>query len=940
MTQWDLVSDEFARASNTANEAPAGLERVRAHESCLRLAQRRGSFAEEFVARLDLTEAFDDVPYDPDERPHVAWLNAALDSERGLTQDDRDTVLWRLRWAVDRAADLPEVQLTDLTGAIDTLESALRADGYHLRPVHSARAWLARSVGDPAAVSRELSAWAAEPRDSHSDCEVCELRDQARLFLDSDPTLALEMLEPVTRGYLVCGDEPQSSLGVDAETRLALGDVDGAVVSFRAAWHLAQDDPEAAGTVAACLRVLLRLGNTERAVDHLLPRLHWLAGLQTATDRMWFAGTAAMVLRRAIHQHLAPDQIEGGPPEDRAAELARIADGLAAAFDGRYRSTVTSDDLGRRLRSDDLPDQPMLPPTRLSESVVDVAGPPGAAAAASAVARSTPILSRAGAMARALLRLDEEVDGLLEAWRRDRDHLLPASTPAEWAAVSVLDRVAGGDLAPDGRRELLHAALDAARRSGEPTVVIRAEAEISLEEGDAASALSAATRLESAGEHVEAAGLLRRMANARGAERPEELLARAAAGYARADAGRRVGLCHLEAAAAGAARLDAAAVDTHLDTAEAHADGHPELTAMVLHARARVAGTRGDRDAALGYLRRAAALRQVPARTWTGVLLSLGDHLVAREEWAELERTAADALAATASAGHPVLLAVAQRQLGLAYVETGRPMEGAELLDAALPTLRGTYPGLVGPVCWALGNALLVLGRWPEAHTAFSDAASAFEAEDRDSEAAHAHWRAGTAAVDGGQQATAATHFAAARERAYASGAVSVFVEANRAQAALRAAGGDLDGGLADLDAAIGEGQRLADNVAAAGREPPPGESEFDGEVLEPLVLRQGAHLLAAQGQTDAAVERISQAEALVGADLELVLRAEGAMFLADAGRVLDAEPLLRASITELRRHGILDARVRAAQSLARLLAGAGRAEDAEQVWLEHGPQS
>ncbi|MGL5865629.1 MAG: hypothetical protein ACRCYX_07115 [Dermatophilaceae bacterium] len=940
MTQWDLVSDEFVEASKAADGAPAGPDRVRAHESCLDLAQRHGSFAEEFIARLDLTEALDDVPDDPAGLTHVAWLHAALAGEHSLTQDDRDAVLWRLKWAVDLTADLPGMPLTAVSAAIDTLETALRTDGYHLRPVHAARAWLARCVGDAPGIGRELSAWMTEPRDSQSDCEACELREQAHLVLDTDPRQALEVLEPVTRGHLVCGDEPHSSLGVDAELRLELGDVDGAVASLRTAWYLAQNDPMASRTVAACLRALLRLGNTERAVDRLLPRLAWLTQLPTATDRMWFAGTAAMVLRRAVEQDLAPAEVDGRPVADAADQLAGTAADLAAAFDTRYGSTVVSEDLSSRLRTDTLPDRPMLPPTRLPASVLDAPGPPGAAAVAALVAPTTPVVVRADTVSHALLDLDDTIDGQLEAWRRDRRRLLPVSTSAEWAAVSLLDRVAGGDLPPAGRRELLHAARDAAHRSGDPSVLVRAEAEIALEEGDPASALVAVDRLESAGEHVEAAELLRRMANARGAQRPWELLIRAAAGYARAGADRRVGLCHLEAATSGLTRLDASAVAAHLDAAERHAGTHPELTAMVLHARARVARAGGRGDAALGHLRSAAALRDVPSRTRAGILLSLGDHLVAGAKWAELERTAADALAATAGAGHPVLLAVAQRQLGLAYVETGRPVEGVELLEAALPTLRGTYPGLVGPVGWALGNALVALGRNAEARSAFADAAVAFEADDRPSEAAHAQWRAGTAAVDEGLPDAATAHFDAAVGLARASDTVSVVVEVYRARAALRAAGGDLAGGLADLDAAIAHGQRLADQITAAGRPLPPGEVEFDGEVLEPLVLRQGAHLLAAHGQTDAAIARLSRAEALVGADLEVVLRAESAMFLADAGRLAEAEPRLRASLAELREHGISDVRMRAAHALARLLDGAGRGEDADEVWHDHGPSA
>ena len=244
---------------------------------------------------------------------HFAWLRQSLDPSRGLVQEDRDAVLWRLKWAVSLIEDLPEVGLDALVAAIDDVEQVFRGDGYHLRPVHAARARLAQAVGDDATADRELAAWLAEPRDSRSDCQACELRDQARLVLASDPARALELVAPVVAGELTCGDEPQQCLSIDAELRLDRGDVDGAVASFRRAWHLAQDDPRASTTVAACLRVLVRLGNVDRAVDLLLPRLSWVDDLPTPRQRMSFAATAAFVLEQAAAVGLAPDDVDGRP---------------------------------------------------------------------------------------------------------------------------------------------------------------------------------------------------------------------------------------------------------------------------------------------------------------------------------------------------------------------------------------------------------------------------------------------------------------------------------------------------------------------------------------------------------------------------------------------------------------------------------------------------
>ena len=247
--------------------------------------------------------------------------------------------------------------------------------------------------------------------------------------------------------------------------------------------------------------------------------------------------------------------------------------------------------------------------------------------------------------------------------------------------------------------------------------------------------------------------------------------------------------------------------------------------------------------------------------------------------------------------GDPVLLAHGQRLLGLAYLGTGRPVEAAELLAAAAPVLGRHAPALVGTTRWALGEAQAAEGRWEDAHASLVTASTELEAEGRTEEAAHCLWQAGTVAWDAGDLATAASHLDAAVAGARRAGAVELFVEALRSRAGLRVDRGDLEGGLAELDGAIEEGERLAAELGV-------GDEEFDGEVLEPHALRQGAHLLAAHGHVDAAVERLGRAEALVGAGLELVLRAEAAAVLADHDRLEEAEPRLRESLRELRRRG------------------------------------
>ncbi len=479
-------------------------------------------------------------------------------------------------------------------------------------------------------------------------------------------------------------------------------------------------------------------------------------------------------------------------------------------------------------------------------------------------------------------------------------------------------------------RARLAEAAEAARRAGDAAELARAEAEGAVLDGDDAAALAIADRLDADGLPGEAAGIWRRVAYFGRSDDPAALMARSADGYARAGQERRHLLGEVEATMA-LGPADAAVAAARLDALEPRVADVPVLRVLVHDIRARLARSTGDAGAAEAHLRSALGVRRAPERARVPVLLALCDVLVERSGIAELERPAADLVAAATATRDPVLLAHGQRFLGLAYVETGRPAEAAELLEAALPVLREHTPGLVGPVGWALGNSLVELGRWSAAHSAFLTASGSFRGQGRVREAAHAQWRAGNAAWDAEDTVAAASHFDDAIAHARESGTVGLYVEALRSRAALRADTEDLAGGLADLDAAVAAGRELA-------REARVDEEEWDGEVVEPYVLRQGAHLLAAHGELDAAVDRLARAEALVGAELELVLHAEGAVLLADADRLEEAEPRLRSVLPHLSDPDLDDQRVDAAGALARLLERHGRPEEAELVWAEFGP--
>ncbi len=563
------------------------------------------------------------------------------------------------------------------------------------------------------------------------------------------------------------------------------------------------------------------------------------------------------------------------------------------------------------------------------------------------------MLERAADLEAGIAAVATDLDALVQAWLHDRETLLPVATPEEWAAVSLLDRASAQDAGEDRHRELLESALEAATRAGDEPAAVRCEGELALLEVAEGTSRDPATgrrvlnrtaeeargrarrraaQLDATGADAEAGGLWRRIAWFGAPDRPVACLERAADAHARAGQPYRRLLCLAEAAMA-LSRSDPGAASARLDVLDPLVADHPVLRSMCLELRGRIARARGDDEVALVHLRRAVAVPGIAERSRLTLLLSLCDVLVDRGDWPALEGPAADLVAASNRLRDPVLLAFGQRFLGLAYVETDRPAEAAELLEPALPVLAVHGPGLVAPVAWALGNALALLERWAGARSAFETASAAFVAQGRVAEAAHAQWRAATAAWDAGDVEAATRHFDEAVQTSRSAGLVGLHVEALRGRAALRAETGELARGIAELDAVIPAGERLAERVGAD-------EEEFDPEVLEPDVLRQGAHLLARHGHVDAAVDRLQRAEALVGAELELVLRTEAGIVLADANRLREAEPRLRASLTELRAAGLTDERIAAAGALALALDRGGRSEEAERVWHGWGPDA
>jgi tetratricopeptide (TPR) repeat protein len=936
--QWEHVTREFASASLAADEAPEGVDRVRAQGRVLRMARQHASFAEEFVARNDIVSAVLDTDDPVVALPHVAWLGRSLTGEHELDEEDLDAVLWKLEWGLDVAEGAPDVPLERWRSAVDDLEVGQRMAGRSARPVLAARARLAHATGDHAARDEAIERWRSEPPDPSEDaCAACETQEQALLLRLAGPQAVLDTLAPVLSGELPCPSGPAPSFALAAEALARTGDLDRAAAAFRRAWHGIADDPLRAEEVAACLRALVRIGNTDRAVDLMLPRLAWLDELDDPVDRMWWAATAASVLERGAGLGLVPEEVGGRDTARFVAELRALAADEAVALDARAGSSTLADELADAFAPEGVADAPTLPPTRI---------PPGPGAAeAYPLAHPSDVVGLADAVAGAVLTLDPRATSLVRAWRAQRDAVTPTlDAPDEWASAAFLDRHAAQDLPFPERRPLLDAALALAQRAGDEVGVARARCDLLVLDAAEAGMTShstvapevgaarerahtAITDLEGWAPPEEAATAWRRFAHDAWAPDPRAVCLHAAELYERAGLPARQSLCVLEAALVTIPH-DHAAAARLIDEGERLAGRVLPLRALALDLRARIARVEGDLEGAVQLLEAEHGMRGLADEVRAGPLFTCCDVLVDLGAWDRLETRAADAVALALRLHDPVALAVAQRLLGLAWLEADRAGEAAELLEAALPVIDEHVPALTGPAGWALGNACVAIGRWGAAESAFATAATAFTAARRVEEAAHAHLRAGHAAWDGDSPETAAEHYAMAAEAARVAGLPVVLVEARRGSADLRAAQGDVDGALADLDGVLAEGQRLASVVPGA---------EFDAEVLEPDVLRAGAILLARAGRTDEAVERLGRAEALVGGGHEVVLRAEAGIVLAEADRLVEAEPRLLRAIGDLDAAGRAEDRIRVAGALAGALERAGRTDEAAAVWARSG---
>lgn len=930
---WDELDEATRAALEAVGEVPPGPGQVAAAESALSQAQLTGSFAAEFTARQILTDALHHVPDDPRDLVHFVWLRQALDSGHALGPEDRAAAAWKLKWALSLMLRQPQLPLLQVEEAVDDLEQLFRRHGWALRPILQQRAAIAAARGDLAAAQQFLSRWEHEPRDELSDCRACDIRERAVLLGRADPERALAVLAPVLTETVGCSGEPALSLGHAVLLHTGHG-IPGPTVDYlQRAWALAKDTPELASTVSRALIGWVRVGDPARALSGLLPRLPWLEALPDPGDRFMFTAAGALVLTAAEGAGLTPATLEGRPTQAVRDDLRGEAAGIAAAFDRRNGSTVHSDLLAGLLDQGLLATGPALTPTMPS--------PPGPGTPPGRAPGPRSIRELAAEARNRLAAVSSTVQDTVGEWVACRARLLERAGPDDDRDIAFLELTAASDADPDLAAQMLDRAAAAAARAGDTGHLLRVQAQrLTLAarkrpdpetvERAAARVVQIAQDLEAREQWRDAGAVWRSWARVLGPDEAAPLLLRAAAASARAGEPWPQALALLDAAQACLSRQDPGTAGRCLRQAEPLVTGHRELAAYAVHLRARLLAD-GDRvDEAVAVLATALGGCDLPAAARIPLRFLLCELRLQAGDWDRLIADGDLLVREVTRAGDPSHLAVAQRLLGVGYVETGRFVEAAKTLEAAFPVIRREHPWLLAGLGWALGGALEGVGDFAGARTAFATAATSFEAEGRLEDAGQAQARAGGAAWDADDPAAAQAHLEAALERAETVGEVGLFTWSARSLAAVRFEGGSTDD-LSELFAVVDRATRFA----AACQEPFP---DAEATALRCSLQRQGAHLVGARERWDEAIRLLAHAEADTGDPDEVAaLQAERGLFLVQAGRFEEAGPLLRVALAQMTGDDWRNGRHQAVRRWAGLLDRAGRTVQADKVWQEFG---
>jgi tetratricopeptide (TPR) repeat protein len=326
-----------------------------------------------------------------------AWCLAEFDRDPAAYERQYRTLLWHFKYMAGALTRFPEVPLARAYGVLDDMQRRWQETGHSLQAVYAYRHHVAAHIGDMDAAEAYYEQWCAAPRDDLSDCVGCDPTQKAGwLSQRRRYEQAVALGDPVLSGQLTCSEQPQNMLTTLMVPYVRTGRLDQARDAHRRAYRLHRPHLADLNNIADHIEFCARTGNEARAVEIVERHLGWLDRAPSPWAAMLFAAVSSLALRCAQARHDGELTVYRPAHGDREAgrfrasalaeELSTLATELAQRFDDRN----STDRVGRLIR-DTLADETWVEHLPLSPTATRPIRPiPGSSTVEELFAKSVP----------------------------------------------------------------------------------------------------------------------------------------------------------------------------------------------------------------------------------------------------------------------------------------------------------------------------------------------------------------------------------------------------------------------------------------------------------------------------------------------------------------------------------------------------------------------
>lgn len=128
--------------------------------------------------------------------------------------DKTETVVWRYKWLLGDAAEFYQISQKQFEMFSEDFKKRCIQNGYSLRSYYQKRYKFYMDI-DKKMAAECYQEFSKCHRDAMSDCHACERYTEVKYLLnENDLEQALKRAEPLLRGQMTCGEEPECTYGI------------------------------------------------------------------------------------------------------------------------------------------------------------------------------------------------------------------------------------------------------------------------------------------------------------------------------------------------------------------------------------------------------------------------------------------------------------------------------------------------------------------------------------------------------------------------------------------------------------------------------------------------------------------------------------------------------------------------------------------------------